>query len=174
MFGKIISISFKFQMSSSLKTAVTVAHPDGYRVQHDITPVIGHFQPTLMCYLTGVQQISMKGITATQLEAVDVVDTLPFLRDLYSLVLQQCPLFHESHIIRMVENNKMLQYLDVTDSTTLSFEAVHYILGSLKDLEYFAFDPKYPQRVDEWKTMLRIFDFKQIEYGGKVTSLLVK
>ena len=87
-------------------------------------------------------------------------------------MIDNCPNFHESHVVKISENNPSLQYLEVYDSTKLSFEVVHFILGSMANLRFLAFDPKYPEMVDEWRRILRIFRFKNIQFGGEIVKLL--
>ena len=157
-------------MSSTLKTAIGVKNEQGITITHDITTIVGEFSPTLMCYLTGVREVYIT--KAQSIDPMNLVECLPFLQSMYCLIIYNCTQFHESHVLRAVENNKLLKYLDVSKSTKLSFEAAHYILGTLKDLWYFAFDPKYPELVNEWRHLLRTFRYRDVKFGGEICKVL--
>ena len=143
---------------------------EGVVVVHDLTSVVGEFNPKMMCYLNGIREVHMS--MAGGVDAMDFVECLAFLQSLSCLIIDKCIQFNQSHVLRAVENNTMIKYLDVASSTTLSFEAAHYIMGSLKDLFYFAFDPKYPEMVTEWRNLIRIFRYKNVKFGGKILDIL--
>ena len=155
-------------MSSNLKTAVGVRNSEGIVVVHDITPVVGDFNPKLLCYLTGIKEVYIA--MAHCIEWIDLVECLPFLQNMETLVIHGCSNLHDSHVVKIAENNQELKYLDVSQSVGLSFETVHYILGSVKNLNYFAFDPKYPELVNDWKMLLRIFRYKPVDFGGEIAK----
>ena len=157
-------------MTSTLKTALGIRNEEGTTVIHDITSVVGQFNPKMLCYLTGIREVYMT--MANTVDALDFVECLPFLPRLHCVIIHKCTQFHESHIVKVAENNKMIKYLDVTKSTKLSFEAVHYILGTLNELFYFAFDPKYAELGKEWRNIIRIFRYKNIQFGGEICVLL--
>ena len=155
-------------MSSTLKTAVGVTNRQGVVVVHDITPVVGEFSPKLLCYLTGIREVYITMVDS--LDAMDLVECLPYLRNMETLVINRCANLHDSHVVKIAEKNEALKYIDVSKSVRLSFETVHYILGSLKDIQYLAFDPKYPDLVSEWKRILSIFRFKNVVFGGEIAK----
>ena len=163
---------FFLQMHSTLRTRVAVRQSQLNIVNHDLTPVIGQFNPNLLCYLTGLKQVFL--MRTNEVEAMPLVEALPFLRNLQVLVLDKCANFHESHVVKIAENNPSLQYLEVYEGTKLSFEVVHFILGSMHNLRFFAFDPKYPEMVDEWRRILRIFQYKGTQFGGDIVKILRK
>ena len=156
-------------MSSSTKTRVGITK-QGTIVNHDITPVVGEFDPSLLCYLDGIEEVYMTKVC--NVSPIDFVEILPSLSNLKVIVLDGCSQFHESHIVKICENNVSLQHIDVRNGTGLSFETVHYILGCLNDIFYLGFDPKHVDRVKDWQKMMRIFQYKNVEYGGRIVPVL--
>ena len=151
-----------------MSTYLWIVNDYNRAVRHDITPVIGDFNPTVLCYMNGMEELDISfccGITPQLL-----VDCLPFSKNLKFLLMKQCDQFHEAHMFKIASNIPYLYYIDISGSVELTFAAAHYIIGSLKELTYFAFDPKYPERRNEWKQLKNTFRARNLEYGGKVQS----
>ena len=155
-----------------MKTAVGIQYNTTKVIRHDITPVIGNFNSNLICYLPGLEEVSLKDVPTV--DPMQFVESLPWLKNLNVLLIENCYQFHESHFSKVAENNPSLKYLDVSNSAPVSFSTVHFIMGTLKKLVFFGFEPKFPNRVDEWKQILRIFQYREIEFTSKVKNLFEK
>ena len=157
-------------MNTDTTTTVAILDQLGQIERHDITPVIGEFNPNLFCYLDDIQEVSMK--KATAFNANDFVEALSFIKNLKLLAIDGCTQFHEYHIGKIIESNVNIQHIEISNCTKLSFESVHFLLGTLKNLNFLSFDPKHPQMKRQWKELLTIFRNRNVKFAGNIAKIL--
>ena len=99
------------------------------------------------------------------------VDCIGICKNLRKLNMQHCIQFSEYQLARTARQVKELTYLEMSNSSEITYTNAYIILGNLPHLEMVNFDPKgIPERCDDFKHLMNLF--WKVHFGVNITRHL--